>query len=176
MINILSTNKLSKSFMWFWAFLSLTLSNYGIHYFGSLDHNISFHMITDDCRQTIDRTDSIPAIMIEDDRGTVFDQGRLRCIIHIKVIPTKPALLVDDKRQLTDYVVYQASIWVSLTPLQVLSDRTDGWLRPLWNRLPEASKTCPEFLICGCKRLQDLPLQMSEGVAHWSIICLFSAG
>ena len=87
-IKLLSTNKLSKSFMRFWAFLSLTLSNYGIHYFGSLDHNISFHMITDDCRQTIDRTDSIPAIMIEDDRGTVFpfDQGQLLCIIRFKEI------------------------------------------------------------------------------------------
>ena len=43
-------------------------------------------------------------------------------------IPTIPVFLVDDKSQLTVYFVYQASIWVSLTPLQVLSDPKDfGW-------------------------------------------------
>ena len=45
---------------------------------------------------------------------------------RFREIPTIPVLLVDDKRQLTvEYVVYQASMWVSLTPLHVLSDPKD---------------------------------------------------
>ena len=55
-------------------------------------------------------------------RQHIYQEKRFR------EIPTKPVVLVDNKRQLTVYVVCQASIWVSLTPSQVLSDPKDfGW-------------------------------------------------